>query len=105
MHAQIITFQLKNVSHEDYARMCVTEAPIFAQLPGLIAKVWLASPETNTYGGAYTWRDRESMEAYMRSDLVKSFATDPTIVGFTSRDYAVLEEPTRVTAGILAVPA
>jgi len=75
------------------------------QQPGLIAKVWLASPETNTYGGMYTWRDRQSMEAYMQSDLVKSFALDPNVVGLTSRDYAVLEEPTRVTAGILAVPA
>jgi hypothetical protein len=53
----------------------------------------------------YTWRDRQSMEAYMQSDLVKSFALDPNVVGLTSRDYAVLEEPTRVTAGILAVPA
>lgn len=105
MHAQIITFQLKNLSQDDYTTMCVAEAPIYAQQSGLIAKVWLASPETNIYGGMYIWRDRQSMEAYMQSDLVKSFAVDPNVVGLTSRDYAVLEEPTRVTAGILAVPA
>jgi hypothetical protein len=105
MHALIITFQLKNLSQDDYAKSCVEGAPVIAQQPGLIAKVWLASPETNTYGGMYTWRDRQSMEAFMQSDLVKSWATDSGIVGFTSRDYAVLEEPTRVTAGILAVPA
>jgi hypothetical protein len=105
MHAQVITFQLKNLSHDDYAKSCVEGAPILAQQPGLIAKVWLASPETNTYGGMYTWRDRQSMDAFMQSDLVQSLATDPSIVGLTSRNYAVLEEPTRVTAGILAVPA
>jgi hypothetical protein len=105
MHAQVITFQLKTLSQDDYAKMCVEVAPIIAQQPGLLAKVWLGNPETNTYGGMYTWRDRQSMEAFMESDLVKSSATDLSIVGFTSRDYAVLEEPTRVTAGILAVPA
>jgi hypothetical protein len=105
MHALVITFQLKNLSQDDYAKSCVEEAPVIAQQPGLIAKVWLASPETNTYGGMYTWRDRQSMEAFMQSDLVKSWATDSSIVGFTSHDYAVLDEPTRVTAGILAVPA
>lgn len=105
MHALVITFQLMNLSHDDYAKSCVEEAPVIAQQAGLIAKVWLASPETNTYGGMYTWRDRQSMEAFMQSDLVRSWATDPSVVGFMSRDYAVLEEPTRVTAGVLAVPA
>ena len=38
-------------------------------MPGLISKVWLANPATNTYGGVYTWRDRASMEAFARSEL------------------------------------
>lgn len=105
MHALVITFQLKNLSADDYVKSCVEEAPVIAQLPGLIAKVWLASPDANTYGGMYVWRDRQSVEAFMQSDLVRSWATDSSIVGFTSRDYAVLEEPTRVTAGFLEVPA
>src|SRR5437762_14184994 len=104
MHAQIITYQLKNLSQDDYTTMCVAEAPIVAQQPGLIAKVWLASPEPNTYGGMYTWRDRQSMEAFLQSDLGKAWTADPSIVGFTSRDYAVLDEPTRVTAASLPVP-
>jgi hypothetical protein len=105
MHSQIITYQLKNLSHDDYATMCVPDAQLIAQQPGLITKVWLASPETNTYGGMYTWRDRQSMEAFMQSDMVTSMADDPSFAGFTSRDFAVLEEPTRVTARILAIPA
>jgi hypothetical protein len=105
MHAQVITFQLKDVTPEEYAQSSVMDAPMIAGLPGLVAKVWLASPETNTYGGMYLWRDRHSMEAFLQSDLIAAWTADPSVVGLTSRDYAVIEEPTRLTAGILAVPA
>jgi quinol monooxygenase YgiN len=105
MYAQVITYHLKDLSQEDYAKICASLAPSIAQQPGLIAKVWLADPATNTYGGAYTWHDRAAMEAFMETDLVKSFAAHPSIVGLTSRDYAVMEEPTRVTRGFEAVVA
>ena len=53
MHIQIINFRLKDISEEDYRRHCEAIAPAFANLPGLVSKTWLASPETNTYGGVY----------------------------------------------------
>jgi quinol monooxygenase YgiN len=89
---------------EEYEKVCNSLAPIIAKQPGLIAKVWISDPATNTYGGTYAWRDRQSMDAFMQSDLVKNFASHPSIVGLTSRDFEVLEEPTAVTAAILAVP-
>jgi quinol monooxygenase YgiN len=103
MHAQVITYQLKDLSQSDYLKICESLAPAIGDMPGLIAKVWLADPATNTYGGTYTWRDRASMEAFMQSDLVKSFAAHPSIVGLTSHDFSVLEEPTRMTHGLVPV--
>lgn len=50
MHAQIITYQLKDLSSEEYAKICDSLAPIIAGQAGLIAKVWIADPATNTYG-------------------------------------------------------
>jgi heme-degrading monooxygenase HmoA len=100
MHIQIINFQLKDLSEEDYVKSCEQEASAFAELPGLISKVWLADRETNTYGGVYTWRDRQAMENYMKSELFNAVATDPNLVSVTSKDFAVLEGPTRVTRGL-----
>ncbi len=100
MHIQIVNFQLKDLSEEDYVKGCEQEAPAFAELPGLISKVWLADRETNTYGGVYTWRDRQAMENYMKSELFNAVATDPNLVDMTSKDFAVLEGPTRVTRGL-----
>jgi len=100
MHIQIVNFRLKDLSEEDYVKSCKQEASAFADLPGLISKVWLANRETNTYGGLYTWQDRQAMENYVNSELFSAVATDPNLVDITSKDFAVLEGPTRVTRGL-----
>ena len=99
MHIQIVNFRLKDLSEEDYVKSCEQEASAFADLPGLISKVWLANRETNTYGGVYTWQDRQAMENYVNSELFNAMATDPNLVDITSKDFAVLEGPTWVTRG------
>ncbi len=100
MHILIVNFQLKDLSEEDYVKSCEQEAPAFAELPGLISKVWLADRETNTYGGVYMWQDQQAMENYLTSELFNAVATDPNLVSVTSKDFAVLQGPTRVTRGI-----
>jgi heme-degrading monooxygenase HmoA len=105
MHVQIINFHLKGVNEADYRAHCDEVAPAFAEVPGLISKVWLANRTTNTYGGFYTWATREAMDEYAKSDLFKSVATNPNLAGITSIDFNVLEEPTSVTRGLAGVPA
>ena len=52
MQAQIITYQLKDISQEEYLKQMVEpDAPILAKVKGLISKVWLTDIEKNTYGG------------------------------------------------------
>ena len=102
MHIQIITFSLKGISEEDYAKLAESVAPTFAAMPGLVSKAWLADPETNTYGGAYIWQDREAMKAYAETDIYKGMATNPHFEGVTVKDFAVLENPTHITGGALA---
>ena len=105
MHIQIINFHLKGVSEAGFRGLCDEVAPAFAELPGLISKVWLANRTTNTYGGVYTWATREAMEEYAKSDLFKAVATNPNLADITSIDFDVLEEPTSVTRGLVGVPA
>ena len=105
MHIQIINFHLKGVSEADFRALCDEVAPAFAEVPGLISKVWLANRTTNTYGGVYTWATREAMEDYAKSDLFKAVATNPNLADITSIDFDVLEEPTSVTRGLVGVPA
>lgn len=104
MHIQIVEFTLRDITEQDYRAECEKVAGAFADLPGLISKVWLADAATGTYGGAYTWRSREDHDAYVRSELFAALKADPHLVGVRSRDFSVLEGPTRVTHG-LAVAA
>ena len=104
MYVQIVNFHLKDINEEDYRRQCEAIASAFANLPGLVSKTWLADPETNTYGGVYLWRDRQAMEDYTGTDLYKGMLANPHFDGITVRDFAVLENPTRVTRGTVEVP-
>ena len=103
MHVQIITFGLKGISEEDYSKMAEAVAPAIAAMPGLVSKAWLADPETNTYGGAYIWQNREAMKAYADTEVFKGMATNPHFEGVTVKDFAVLENPTHITRGLAGV--
>lgn len=105
MHIQIITFQLRDLSEDDYVNVCNQVAPSFAAVPGLISKVFLADRENGTYGGVYTWHDRAAMEAFAGTDLFAAVANNPNLTGLTSRDFSVLEGPTEVTRGLAALAA
>ena len=105
MHIQIINFHLKDVSETDYRAHCDEIAPAFAEVPGLVSKVWLAKSVTNSYGGVYTWTSREAMEEFAKGDLFKAVATNPNLADITSVDFDVLEDPTSVTRGLAEVPA
>ena len=105
MHVQIVNFHLKDMSEADYRTHCDEVAPAFAEVPGLVSKVWLANSTTNTYGAVYTWASREAMDEYAKSDLFKAVATNPNLADITSIDFDVLEDPTRVTRGLAEVPA
>lgn len=100
MHIQIVNFNLRNVTPADYEKLCSQIAPQFAALSGLISKVWLADPASNTFGGIYTWEDRAACENYKKSDLFKTVATHPNLANVTSREFGVLEEVTSTTRGL-----
>ena len=101
MHIQVVTFNLKGLSETEFSRACSEVfAPAFAEVSGLISKVWLRQPETNTYGGVYTWRDRAAMERYARSGLFQSIINDERFVNIRSQDFSVMEAPTRITHGL-----
>lgn len=101
MHAQIITYQLGDISQADYlTKMVEPDAPVIANVNGLISKVWLSDVEKNSFGGFYLWESKEAMEAFMHSDLVKAVVSRPFVKNVSSVDYAVNETASRITRGL-----
>ena len=100
MHIQIVNFSLDGLDPADYEKHCERVAPDFAAMPGLIAKFWLADPESNTYGGIYLWQDRSAFQAYVASDTFVGLNANPRLARVTSRDFDILEAPSEVTRAL-----
>lgn len=97
MHVQVVTFGLEGVSEEEYHRGCRAEAGLFAELPGLVAKIWLRDPAAREYGAVYLWASREAYETYVSGEVFRSIQDDPTLSGVTSRDFEVFDDLTALT--------
>lgn len=106
MHIQIVTFNLLEMSDAAFVEACESVfAPAFLNIPGLIAKVWLRDVENNTYGGVYAWQDIEAMKYFQTTELFASVVNNSHFADLTSRDYSVLDGPTRATNGFFPVAA
>jgi heme-degrading monooxygenase HmoA len=97
MHAQMITFGLDGVTEEQFREACEADAPTFGSLPGLLAKVWLRDPETNTYGGLYLWADQEAHARYVEGEVFHAITADPNLKNVESRDFGVFEDLSALT--------
>ena len=100
MHIQVINFNLEGINRAEYEAVCDELAGAFAALPGLISKHWLADEEINTYGCVYFWETRDAYEAYLNSELFAGVGANPALANIVSKDFDVLEGPTRVTRGL-----
>jgi hypothetical protein len=101
MHAQLITYQLKDISQADYLKQMVEpDAPVLAKVPGLVSKVWLTDEAKNTFGGFYLWENKNAMENFMHSDLVKAVVSRPYVINVSSVDFEVNETASSITRGL-----
>ena len=101
MQAQLITYQLKDISQAEYIKQMVEpDAPILAKVKGLISKVWLADEGKNTFGGFYLWENKTSMDDFMHSDLVKAVVSRPFVKNVSSVDFEVNQKASLITRGL-----
>jgi heme-degrading monooxygenase HmoA len=105
MHAQVITFGLNGITEEQYHKAVGADAQMFANLPGLLAKVWLRNPETNTYGGLYLWADQETYERYIKGEVFNAIKANQNLKNVESRDFGVFEDLSSITMPKLRVDA
>ena len=100
MHILIINFNLHELSYAEYLGVCDEVSEAFAAVPGLISKKWLASQETNTYGGVYLFQDQQAMLDYKYSELFEQLGNNPAFANITATDFDMLDEPSKVTRAI-----
>jgi quinol monooxygenase YgiN len=102
MDVLIVSFKLESTSAADWEEQATQLAPKFAAMPDLLSKVWIADPDTNTYGGAYLWRDRASLDAYLAGPVFGALSQLPDVHSIETRTFAALDAPTRISIGAVA---
>jgi hypothetical protein len=101
MQAQVITYQLKDISQAEYLKQMVEpDAPVLAKVQGLISKVWLTDEEKNIFGGFYLWENKTAMEDFMHSALVKAVVSRPYVINVSSVDFEVNQNASLITRGL-----
>ncbi len=105
MELLIVNFNLNGITEADYAAVCDQIAPAFAEVPGLLTKVWLADSRGGVYGGVYTFETSVALDAFLTSDLFAQVGAMKELAGITVRRFGVLAAPTAVTRGLVGAPA
>jgi len=95
MEALVVTFK-NHATQEQFTAATAEHAPLFAEVDGLLTKIWIADSESGTKGGIYLFADRNALDAYLESDLFASIVAEPSFEGTSWRSYHVLDE---LTAG------
>lgn len=104
MFLRVFRYRLADTDDGDYLALCERLAPRFADVPGLLASVWLRDPDSGYYGGAYLWWDQAASRRFAESDLLAEVVDPSRVTAIEIDDFDVLDGPTRVTLGLLARP-
>ncbi len=105
MDIVIVNFALEGITEQDYETVCEQVAPAFADVEGLLSKVWLANPDTNCYGGVYTFASAADADRFLASQLFADVGAHPNLVNPKVLRFGVLDEPTRITRGLVTARA
>lgn len=103
MHVQVATYRIPEMSDVEFIEANQEFASMMAEVPGLLAKIWLKASDGSVYGGVYLWRDREAYDEFVAGELWASVLSDDSLFDLDSHDFAVMENLTKATQPRLAV--
>lgn len=100
MSAQILQLNFKfDVPREDYERAVAPLAGDFAEVPGLVWKIWLMNEAESEAGGIYLFEDEPSLATYLEGPLATAVKTHPALSDLSARQFDVMGELTSITRG------
>jgi hypothetical protein len=78
--------------------MSMASGPIAVQ-PGLVWKIWLVEETRREGGGWYLFESEAQAQAYLESDVMQHFRSNPEIRDFSAKLFDIGEEASLVTRG------
>ena len=95
MHILVINFTA-DTTPEQFNILVKADAPVFAEIDGLIHKNFVFNHEEKTYGGVYMFESKATLKAYMAGDIFKSVVENPKWSDHLVRHYEVHSEASQI---------
>lgn len=93
-----VNFKLK-ISSGEYREAVSSLASEFANVKGLIWKIWILNEEENEAGGIYFFSDDDALSAYLNGPLAAQIKSHPAFTDMGVKDFEVMTETTKITRG------
>ena len=99
MYIHIINFNITGIDRNQYEAAAMKLTSVFAAVPGLKRKHWLANEENNTYGGVYVFDSKESHDAFVESKLYAGVKGNPSFINFSGKSFENIGSLAKHTRG------
>jgi quinol monooxygenase YgiN len=103
MHALFVNFSVPGKTPDEVLELVEPQVSAFANIPGNLAKIWLADTEAGRYGALYLWRDSEALQTFLASELWQAVKNNPAFSDFDVRPFTVIEPFTKQTQPALTI--
>jgi len=98
MSQKILQINFKfHVSRAEYAAAVAPLAGSIAASPGLLWKVWLMNEVEQEAGGIHLFEDRNSLNAYLNSEIVAAIVSNPILSDYSVKQFEVMKDVSEVT--------
>lgn len=100
MSAKILQLNFRfSVPRAEYEGAVSPLADDFAQVPGLVWKIWLMNEAESEAGGIYLFEDESSLKAYLEGPLAGAVKTHPALSDLNAKTFDVMEDLSGLTRG------
>ena len=100
MSAKILQLNFRfGVTRTEYEQLLAPLVSDFADVPGLVWKIWLMNEADREAGGIYLFEDGSSLDAYLDGPLAGTVTSHPALSDMQAKTFDVIEDLTSVTRG------
>jgi hypothetical protein len=100
MAGKVLQINFKfSVTASDYEELASSLAQAFAEVPGLVWKIWIINEAESEAGGIYYFDGAESLQQFLTSQLAADVQAHPAVSEFSARPFEVMDAATAMTRG------
>ncbi|MDH3269052.1 MAG: YdhR family protein [Ignavibacteria bacterium] len=90
-----------SVSSGEYEQAVNSLVDQFANLPGLMWKIWIMNENKKEAGGIYLFEDEASLNEFLTGSLAKTVTSHPALSNFSVKPFTIMHDLTEITQGPL----